>query len=164
MQKLAHCLAAAVMVITAGLLFQVPCSSISQADERSNAAYRDGAYLGQLAATRRESPRSMTSRWSSPEDRASFAAGYESAYRSAAVARPEFANGSDAAYRDGIFMGRLQAKEGRTARVMTSRWAAEKDRTSFAAGYSEAYGATMAERQNRENSSETMLLTPATTR
>ena len=46
----------------------------------TNAAYRDGLYLGKLAAERGNDPRSATRRWAKANDRAVFTAGYEQAY------------------------------------------------------------------------------------
>jgi hypothetical protein len=102
-----------------------------------NAAYRDGAYRGRLAVSRGEKAQLMTTRWTPASERAAFAAGYDESYRG-----EQAANGNDAlqaAYRDGLYIGKLHADQGRNARVATSRWSTEKDRTAFANGYVEGY-------------------------
>ena len=64
-----------------------------QAATATNGAFRDGLYLGTLAAKRGEEPRIAEGRWSSQPDRASFTAGYQQGYdqlipvRAAAVNR-----------------------------------------------------------------------------
>jgi len=47
---------------------------------------------------------------------------------------------ADAAYRDGLFLGRLDGKQGRTAHMSLGRWSTASERTSFAAGYQVGYG------------------------
>ena len=46
----------------------------------SDAAYRDGVYLGKLAHTANSPMRPPIGRWSTEKDRASFAAGYRQGY------------------------------------------------------------------------------------
>ena len=45
----------------------------------------------------------------------------------------------DAAYRDGMFHGRLQAQRGQSPRLNTGRWSRDSDRQSFVAGYQQGY-------------------------
>jgi ABC-type antimicrobial peptide transport system permease subunit len=45
----------------------------------------------------------------------------------------------NAAYRDGLFLGRLDVNQGRTAHVCVGRWSAASDRNSFVAGYEAGY-------------------------
>ena len=47
---------------------------------------------------------------------------------------------NDAAYRDGLYLGRLAQAENRTMRPPVGRWATEKDRASFAAGFQQGFG------------------------
>jgi hypothetical protein len=47
----------------------------------TNAAYRDGLYLGKLAAEQGSDSHIASGRWSQANDRAAFAAGYEEAYK-----------------------------------------------------------------------------------
>lgn len=47
---------------------------------------------------------------------------------------------ADAAYRDGLFLGRLDARQGRAAHISVGRWSTASDRNSFAAGYQAGYG------------------------
>jgi len=46
----------------------------------ADGAFRDGLYLGQLAAEHGRSVRPAIGRWSSQQDRAMFAAGYQRGY------------------------------------------------------------------------------------
>ena len=58
--------------------------------------------------------------------------------------RPREVHGShaqetDAPYCDGLFLGKLNAQEGRTARPPVGRWISENDRSLFKAGYEKGY-------------------------
>src|SRR2546429_7837017 len=46
---------------------------------------------------------------------------------------------TDAAYRDGIFWGDRDAREGRKLQPSMARWHDEKDRASFKTGYEKGY-------------------------
>lgn len=46
---------------------------------------------------------------------------------------------TDAAYRDGLFLGQLDATQGRAAHISIGRWSSPADRESFAAGYQAGY-------------------------
>lgn len=46
---------------------------------------------------------------------------------------------TDGAYRDGLFLGRFDARAGRNHRVCVGRWSAQADRASFASGYEDGY-------------------------
>ena len=46
----------------------------------TNAAFRDGLYLGRLAAERSAEPHVASGRWATSEDRSSFTAGYQRGY------------------------------------------------------------------------------------
>jgi len=47
----------------------------------TDGAFRDGLFIGRLAAARGQAAHPLVGRWSSDRDRASFAAGYERGYR-----------------------------------------------------------------------------------
>jgi hypothetical protein len=47
---------------------------------------------------------------------------------------------TDAAYRDGLFLGQLDATQGRAAHISIGRWSSAEDRESFTAGYKAGYG------------------------
>jgi len=47
---------------------------------------------------------------------------------------------NDAAFRDGLYLGRLAQAENRTMRPPVGRWSTEKDRASFAAGFQQGLG------------------------
>jgi hypothetical protein len=49
----------------------------------TNGAYRDGLYLGRLAAKGSMPSHVATGRWSREDDRAKFSAGYQQAYNAA---------------------------------------------------------------------------------
>ncbi len=46
---------------------------------------------------------------------------------------------TDAAYRDGVFWGELDARQGRKVHPSLARWNNEKDRASFKTGYEKGY-------------------------
>jgi len=46
---------------------------------------------------------------------------------------------TDAAYRDGLFLGQFDANQGRTRHVCVGRWSTASDRNSFIAGYEAGY-------------------------
>jgi len=47
---------------------------------------------------------------------------------------------NDAAYRDGLYLGRLAQAAKRPMRPPIGRWSNEKDRASFAAGFQQGFG------------------------
>ena len=47
---------------------------------------------------------------------------------------------NDAAYRDGLYVGKLAHAANREMRPPVGRWSTEKDRASFAAGYRQGFG------------------------
>jgi len=51
---------------------------------------------------------------------------------------------ANAAFRDGLYLGRLAAKQGSPIRVASGRWATDSDRTLFAAGYRRGYHESLA--------------------
>jgi hypothetical protein len=67
----------------------------SDAQLASDGAFRDGLYIGKLAAGRGRPQHPLTGRWSTEKDRASFAAGYRRGYddflASAAIKAPNTA-------------------------------------------------------------------------
>jgi hypothetical protein len=54
---------------------------------------------------------------------------------------PESRLALDGAYRDGLYVGQLAARNGRQSRPPIGRWSGEADRASFLAGYERAYDA-----------------------
>jgi len=46
---------------------------------------------------------------------------------------------TDAAYRDGLYLGRLDGQTGRRPHLAIGRWSQDADRNSFRAGYSAGY-------------------------
>jgi len=53
---------------------------------------------------------------------------------------------ADAAFRDGLYLGRLAAEAGAEPHVARGRWATLGDRALFAAGYQEGYSGSLASR------------------
>ena len=47
---------------------------------------------------------------------------------------------ADAAFRDGLYVGRLAAERGSAMRPLIGRWSTEADRASFVQGYRRGYG------------------------
>ena len=50
----------------------------------------------------------------------------------------------DAAYRDGLYLGRLDAEAGRRPHLAIARWGQDGDRMVFRAGYSDGYSQAIA--------------------
>jgi hypothetical protein len=118
--------------------------------EATNAAFRDGLYLGNLAATSDEIPHIALGRWSTTSDRQSFADGYERAYaEQTAKASPQIpgpTGPTNAAYRDGLYQGKLDAEQGRPVHIALGRWSRAEDRSSFDQGYRQAHETVVAAR------------------
>lgn len=55
-------------------------SSDQSAAQAIDGAFRDGLYVGKLAAERGTAPRAPIARWAALEDRSSFSAGYHEGY------------------------------------------------------------------------------------
>jgi len=55
-------------------------AAIDDAAQIVDGAFRDGLYLGRLAAKSGREPRVSVGRWSTPADRLSFASGYQRGY------------------------------------------------------------------------------------
>lgn len=49
-------------------------------------------------------------------------------------------------YQDGLYLGRLAAKNGNLPHVSRGRWSTDKERASFSAGYERGYGTIIAAR------------------
>jgi hypothetical protein len=56
-----------------------------------------------------------------------------------AVIKADASRDASAAFRDGLYLGRLAAKQGSPIRIAGGRWATDSDRTLFAAGYWQGY-------------------------
>ena len=86
---------AIVLTLCAGVAFMVrsPARRNSFPNLQDNnpvqtgAAFRDGLYLGGLAARRGEEPHISEGRWSNQADRTSFTAGYQQGYDEAIAVR-----------------------------------------------------------------------------
>ena len=115
--------------------------NIASNQEISSAAFRDGSYLGKLAAERGDAPHMAVGRWAKNSDRILFATGYSEAYSqnltANAVARGDQA--AVAAFRDGLYLGKLDSQRGSARHVAIGRWSGVGDRASFAKGYDQAY-------------------------
>lgn len=64
---------------------------------------------------------------------------------------------TDGAFRDGLYLGRLTAERGSEPHVASARWASEKDRAAFSAGYHRGYNESLASRvvpANRDSQGE----------
>jgi hypothetical protein len=56
------------------------------------------------------------------------------------------AQATNAAFRDGLYLGKLAAERGSESHVATGRWATNQDRISFAAGYQQGCDTLIATR------------------
>lgn len=68
------------------------------------------------------------------------------AYRPHPLNSLEAAQDTNAAYRDGLYLGTLDGQEGRRVRPSVGRWNSAEDRTSFTAGYEKGYREALAVR------------------
>lgn len=55
------------------------------------------------------------------------------------IIRKSLETANNAAFRDGLFLGRLDAARGRKPHLTSGRWAADSDRRSFVAAYLQGY-------------------------
>jgi hypothetical protein len=139
------------MIFTA-VLRQGSTSPTVANGEATNAAFRDGLYLGNRAATSDEIPHVALGRWSTTSDRQSFADGYDRAYAeqtakaSPQVPGPTNTGPTNAAYRDGLYQGKLDAEQGRPIHIALGRWSRAEDRNSFDQGYRQAHETVVAAR------------------
>jgi hypothetical protein len=109
-----------------------------QQDE--SAAYRDGLYLGKMAAERGDAAHVATARWASDTDRAQFAAGYEQAFGGAVAEKSAQSDATAAAaFRDGLYMGMLDSAHGDDPHVAVARWSQPAHRAAFTEGYNQGY-------------------------
>jgi hypothetical protein len=117
-------------------------------EQALNGAFRDGAYLGRLAALRGEAPYISFGRWATEGNRKSFTDGYIAAYdlTMALMLEENPVQNNNAAYRDGLYLGKRDAEEGRSEHIASGRWAQEQDKESFAVGYRQAYSTITAAR------------------
>jgi hypothetical protein len=53
---------------------------------------------------------------------------------------------ADAAFRDGLYLGKLAAQAGAKPHIARGRWATLGDRALFSAGYQEGYSGSLASR------------------
>jgi hypothetical protein len=58
---------------------------------------------------------------------------------------------SEAAFRDGLYIGRLAAERGQTPRPPIGRWSTEKDRSLFVVGYGRGYNEFLAGMKPEDN-------------
>jgi hypothetical protein len=116
-------------------------NNVSGEQRVSSAAYRDGLYLGKLAAERGDSAHVATGRWARESDRTLFASAYHHAYsETAALSRNVVAGQADvAAYRDGLYLGKLDSERGDAAHVAAGRWSKASHQAAFGTGYSQGY-------------------------
>ncbi len=84
---IALCLGAATAMIQSGRGSNGSQSSSIQSVCATSAPYRDGLYLGKLAAARGGESQISTSRWTTEADRASFKAGFQQGYDAGLVLR-----------------------------------------------------------------------------
>ena len=117
----------------------------------TDGAFRDGLYQGQLAMTRGSEAHVAVGRWASPQDQTSFAAGYRKGYMESFTANNDAAHATNAAFRDGLFLGTLTARRGGEYHAATGRWATDGDRASFTAGYRQGYEEILAVRSSVGN-------------
>ena len=86
-------LATALGIGTASLLrtdhHNHPASSNQTVAQATDGAFRDGMYLGKLAAERGQGSHVAIGRWATPKDRSSFTTGYQQGYNEFLASRAE---------------------------------------------------------------------------
>lgn len=108
--------------------------------QHQSAAYRDGLYLGKMAAERGDAAHVATGRWATDTDRTQFAAGYEQAFGDAvAGANAQSDTTAVAAYRDGLYLGKLDSENGNDPHVAVARWSQPAHRAAFTEGYNQGF-------------------------
>src|SRR5258708_24426964 len=109
--------------------------------EISSAAFRDGSYLGKLAAEGGDAPHVAVGRWAKNADRILFATGYSEAYTQNLTgnAVPRRDQGDVAAYGDGLYLGKLDSQRGSARHDAIRPWSVAGHRASLAQGYDQAY-------------------------
>jgi len=82
-------IAIALGAVSAFQAVRYPCTPIASAKTRQNSdgAFRDGLYLGKLAADRGAESHIAIGRWATAQDRASFTAGYQRGYNEVLASR-----------------------------------------------------------------------------
>jgi hypothetical protein len=69
--------------------FAASSATVAQTvDQNNDAAFRDGLYLGRIAAEAGAAPYIAIGRWLTAEDRASFTEGYQRGYNEVLASRP----------------------------------------------------------------------------
>jgi hypothetical protein len=112
------------------------------------AAFRDGMYLAKLAVQEGRAPHVSPARWAAEADRHAFTAGYERGY-AANVAESAKVEATDGALRDGLYLGAMDARQGKQRHIASGRWATSKDRSSFVYGYIRGYQEVRSARPQR---------------
>lgn len=65
------------------------------------------------------------------------------------IRQTDSAHAANAAYRDGLFLGKLDARSGNKHRVCSGRWSAQSDRVAFVSGYEDGYAQAAAPNVNQ---------------
>lgn len=92
MKKLALSALALFVMTASAMTVHNATRTSSRADLVTNAPYRDGLYLGKLAAEHGNDARIAASRWATSKDRDSFAQGYWQSYNAVLASRSAEAN------------------------------------------------------------------------
>jgi hypothetical protein len=113
---------------------------------QNGAAFRDGFYQGGLAAKRGNPIHIASGRWVTEADQAGFTFGYLQAYIECFKANHQATMATNAAFRDGLYLGGLAAQRGEEPRIAEGRWSSQPDRASFTVGYHQGYDQLIAVR------------------
>ena len=58
---------------------------------------------------------------------------------------------TNGAFRDGLYLGKLAARNGEEPRISTGRWVKDEDRSAFRDGYNRGFNQTLADRASTED-------------
>jgi hypothetical protein len=135
------------------VIFTMVLAKTADNDDRngmgSDGDFRYGEYLGRHAAQTGEPTRVSFRRWATIANQESFIRGYQAGYKKileANVQQRTLILNTQASFRDGVYLGKLDAKLERTAHIAAGRWPGKEDRASFGLGYRQSYEKLIANR------------------
>jgi hypothetical protein len=154
-------------VLLAALAFVGLCAYLAvevnrnPTEKASNEAFRDGISSATQDAQRGEEPHFVLAHWSTQADQAAFVEGYKVAYERTLPVFEQDMTLASAAYCDGLYVGKLDAQQGREAHAGVGRWSEQQDKELFASGYRRAYLETVAALVQNHPASQTVVVLKA---
>jgi hypothetical protein len=127
-------------ILVTGVAAHMPDIS-SSPEQATNAAFRDGMFVGKLDIQNGRKLHLSSGRWQADADRKSFIAGYHQALRENHPDVLQKLNASEmAAYREGVMDGNAHRQSSRPFRAAkTAPHATRAERQAYATGYQVGY-------------------------